>query len=102
MLLMNFCLFYVVFWDYICLFWQVCSGGFGFFVWKLIDGGDSWECLGEIVESGFLVVKGKISVLIFFDLNCVFVLIEVDLGGGFYCFDDGGKIWRNVNIDWGL
>ncbi|MEM6704668.1 MAG: glycosyl hydrolase [Acidobacteriota bacterium] len=95
-------LLYAAFWDHIRLPWQVRSGGPGSSVWKSIDGGDTWERLGETVENGLPAVKGKISVSVSPDPNRVFALVEADPGGGLYRSDDGGKTWANVNADWGL
>lgn len=77
------------------------SGGFDSYLWKSIDSGNIWikfiDCLG--LFKGIIGIIGVIVLL--FNFDCVWVIIEVQEGGVF-CLDDAGKIWIRISVNCNL
>lgn len=96
--LINLCIFYVLLWEYGCIFWFVFLGGEVGGVFKLIDGGDSWMKF----INGLFEFIGKVGIDVFVsNLKWFYVIVEVMLGeGGFYCSDDVGESWQFKNESW--
>lgn len=71
--------------------WMVSSGGAGSALWKSVDGGDTWERLGEglpkeMGKSGISVSRANPS--------RVYAIVETEKSkSGLYRSDDAGKTW---------
>jgi photosystem II stability/assembly factor-like uncharacterized protein len=86
---------YAAFWDHQRTPWQVRSGGPGSGIWKSVDGGDTWQRLGE----GLPRAMGKIGVAVSpANPERVYAIVEAEQGG-LYRSDNGGKNWRRLSDD---
>ncbi|HVS62675.1 MAG TPA: hypothetical protein VMT85_04120 [Thermoanaerobaculia bacterium] len=92
---------YAGLWDHLRTPWEVRSGGPGSSIWKSVDGGETWNRIGQ-GDRGFPEPMGKVSVAAAPRSERLYALIEADPGGGVYRSEDGGETWEKVNEDWGL
>ncbi len=90
---------YAGFWEHLRQGWTVQSGGEGSGLWRTMDGGDTWETVGE---DDFPELMGKIGVDVAANSDRIYALIEADPGGGLYRSDDRGESWELVSDFWSL
>jgi photosystem II stability/assembly factor-like uncharacterized protein len=90
---------YAGFWEHLRQGWTVQSGGEGSGLWRTMDGGDTWETVGE---DDFPELMGKIGVDVAGNSDRIYALIEADPGGGLYRSDDRGESWELVSDFWSL
>lgn len=85
---------YAGFWEHLRQGWTVQSGGPGSGVWRTMDGGDTWEKVGE---DDFPDLMGKVGVAVAANSDRIYALIEANPKGGLYRSDDRGESWELVS-----